>query len=472
MHLRSSLDNALKIFVQVDFKAITTTQVQLVRGIYAIGKGSKPLEYSFKLEIVLKGDHYQIEYMSEALYQEIADEIARYGIDFKNFSTSFVSMNDFYPSGLLVEAINYSKNLDWKALLIDPLKIPTQDEAFFKQPLPSEGKNLVYDIGNSLNLPNLWRENGFLRQRKPLIESFNDYRVWVIQLTDEQKHILRETLIAQLPDVATENEAQWYNIDFFRHIEQSLIDIFTSRIRYLGANRLVPTMIFASNTPMNWSEVGTKGENVASALREHGNKEIKFFHPELQNVHRGPLNNAVILWLQHFQLVERIETEDKGKLGTLLKIHTLGLDKELDLTSVGFGTSQILPIIVQGLLTPPGGIFIVEQPEVHLHPRVQSQLADFFLALIHANIQCIIETHSEHIINRLRRRIVEDESNKTVKRIQIYFVEKREAKSLFSKVEANEYGAIINWPAGFFDQVENENLYIAKTASKRRRSKG
>src|SRR5690606_20710680 len=127
-------------------------------------------------------------------------------------------------------------------------------------------------------------------------------------------------------------------------------------------------------------------------------------------------------------------------LGTLLKIYTAGLDKELDLTSVGFGTSQILPIIVQGLLTPPDGIFIIEQPEVHLHPRVQSQLADFFLALSFVGIQCILETHSEHIINRIRLRIVEDTENKVLENVRIYFAEKEGAESHFISVEPNEYG--------------------------------
>jgi len=229
-------------------------------------------------------------------------------------------------------------------------------------------------------------------------------------------------------------------------------------------------MLFSPNANSSWSEVGITGANVGYALREHGTRVIRYWHPFEHQIIEGSLTVALILWLQFFELVDRVEAEDRGKLGTMLKIYAVGMDKELDLTSVGFGTSQVLPIIVQGLLTPPNAILIVEQPEVHLHPRVQSQLADFFLGLARVGVQCIIETHSEHIINRLRLRIVEDEGVEVLNRVQIYFAERIGSESQFRRVESNQYGAISKWPEGFFDQGENENLHIARLASKKRRA--
>ncbi len=81
---------------------------------------------------------------------------------------------------------------------------------------------------------------------------------------------------------------------------------------------------------------------------------------------------------------------------------------DVDISHMGLGVSQVLPIIVQGLLTPKGGTLIVEAPEVHMHPSIQCGLMDFFICLKKEGRHIVIETHSEHIITRLRRRIAEE----------------------------------------------------------------
>lgn len=140
-----------------------------------------------------------------------------------------------------------------------------------------------------------------------------------------------------------------------------------------------------------------------------------------------------------------------------------------DLTSIGVGVSQVLPTLVMGLIAPRGTTFLLEQPELHLHPRVQSILADFLLGLTWVGKQCIIETHSEYLINRLRRRVAEDHSNKLMDKINIYFVEREKGKSKFQKVDLNEFGAVINWPKGFFDEGPGEAQLIMTAAMEKRR---
>lgn len=100
---------------------------------------------------------------------------------------------------------------------------------------------------------------------------------------------------------------------------------------------------------------------------------------------------------------------------------------------------------------------IFEQPELHLHPKVQTRLADFFISMSLLNKQCIVESHSEHIINQLRFRIAHDSNSSDVREsTKIYFVEKNENAPKFIPIDINEYGAIPDWPEGFFDQTTKE----------------
>ncbi|HUS84501.1 MAG TPA: DUF3696 domain-containing protein, partial [Anaerolineales bacterium] len=145
-----------------------------------------------------------------------------------------------------------------------------------------------------------------------------------------------------------------------------------------------------------------------------------------------------------------------------------------DLTHVGVGVSQVLPILVASLLAEPDTTLIFEQPELHLHPRVQTLLGDFFLSMTALGKQCIVETHSEYLINRLRfRTAAAIESNPWVSALKVYFVERSENGSLFRDVAINEYGAVLDWPEGFFDQSQLEAEAILRAAAvKRKTQKG
>jgi predicted ATPase len=122
---------------------------------------------------------------------------------------------------------------------------------------------------------------------------------------------------------------------------------------------------------------------------------------------------------------------------------------------MGTGVSQVLPILVSCLLAEPGSTLIFEQPELHLHPRVQSRLADFFLSMALLGKQCIIETHSEYLIYALRYRISEsllknDESVQNA--VKLYFADKKDGKTEFQEIKVNRHGELSAWPDGFFDE--------------------
>jgi predicted ATPase len=119
------------------------------------------------------------------------------------------------------------------------------------------------------------------------------------------------------------------------------------------------------------------------------------------------------------------------------------------ITDVGFGVSQILPIITLCYYVPDYSTVIIEQPEIHLHPLVQSGLADVFIdAVKKKNIQLIIESHSEHLLRRLQLRIAEEKiPNDDVK---LYFCSTEKDQSKITNIQMDSFGNIKNWPNDFF----------------------
>lgn len=122
---------------------------------------------------------------------------------------------------------------------------------------------------------------------------------------------------------------------------------------------------------------------------------------------------------------------------------------EVALTDVGFGVSQILPVLALCYYAPEGSTLILEQPEIHLHPSVQAGLADVFIDAIKTRkIQIVVESHSEHLLRRLqlgiaKEKIKEDET-------ALYFVSAQEERSLVERLDLDLFGNITNWPENFF----------------------
>ncbi len=145
-------------------------------------------------------------------------------------------------------------------------------------------------------------------------------------------------------------------------------------------------------------------------------------------------------------------------------------DLEVSLPDVGFGVSQVLPIILEALRARRGDLVILEQPEIHLHPRVQAIMADFFIARAADGVRFLIESHSEYLVKRLCRRVAENDINNLDKLVNIIFVRDTPFDgSECVKLVMNEFGEISNWPSGFFDT--NEDAYWVKASLNRRANK-
>ncbi|MDF9617699.1 DUF3696 domain-containing protein [Pseudomonas entomophila] len=267
-----------------------------------------------------------------------------------------------------------------------------------------------------------------------------------------------------------EQRIEEYDLKLLSPASQQLRVEFPKNIKYLKPLRNEPSAVYPFMDQEVGTNIGLKGEYTAAVL--HANKErlIKYPKPQLGENQEfswsnktASLQDACHDWLSYLGVVKKIQTIDKGKLGYELKVNISDKDHPQDLTHVGVGVSQILPILVMCLLADADNILILEQPELHLHPKVQSKLCDFFIAISGFNRQCLVETHSEYMINRLRLRIAQGNQERLGEESPIYFIEKNEGASSIRKVEINRFGVIQDWPDEFFDQSDREveNILVA-----------
>ena len=129
---------------------------------------------------------------------------------------------------------------------------------------------------------------------------------------------------------------------------------------------------------------------------------------------------------------------------------------EVLLTDVGFGISQVLPVITLLQYVPEGSTVILEQPEIHLHPLApKASLADVIIqAAMHRRVQVILESHSEHLLLRLQRRVAEESIS--AEDVKLYFCNAPQGSSVLTPLELDLFGRIRNWPDLFMGDAFTE----------------
>ena len=244
----------------------------------------------------------------------------------------------------------------------------------------------------------------------------------------------------------------------FSQLETAFENLF-SRIHYLGPLREYPRRNYT------WEEshpkdVGLYGEKMISALLS-------------SRVQNRFTDEQIMKWLQKLELIysyalnSTSNTEQNYEF--LVKQYKGG--PEVRLTDVGFGVSQVLPVLILCYYAPEGSILILEQPEAHLHPKVQTELADVLIDVVkNRNIQIILESHSEYLLSRLQRRIAEKEI--AAADTALYFCEIKDGTSEIEQLNVDEYGNIRNWPQDFFGDVTGELIKKTKVEMQQRKVMG
>lgn len=253
-------------------------------------------------------------------------------------------------------------------------------------------------------------------------------------------------------------------------------------LTYLRATRQKPTRGYLSGRG-DRQAIGYSGEWTATVLQESMDKVVQYCvaPPVPESVEEAtsrigpwefaeaPLGKALDEWLTHLELASSVNlrrsTSDPGRYETRVTLEKGG--EAHDITEVGLGVSQILPVLVAGLTQQSDGIYIVDLPEAHLHPRPQAAVADFFCSLALSGRSMLVETHSEMFFHRLRLRA--EMNSQLAERIAVYFIDppKKGFCSHPRKVGLGFDGEL-QWPPRFLQEAwENESQIAAVRGAKR-----
>lgn len=222
-------------------------------------------------------------------------------------------------------------------------------------------------------------------------------------------------------------------------------------VRYLGPLREAPRSMYPFLRGADETDVGVHGEFTAAVLDLLGEQPISYvspgsLHSEIETVEKDVrLIDAVNDWIRYLEVGTEGMHVDQVKYGYVVGAVGNGGWK-FDMSHFGVGVSQVLPVLVLGLLAPAGTTMIFEQPEVHLNPSVQARLADFFVTMTWLKKQCLIETHSEHLVNGIRLRASKQPADRVADRTLFYFVERNGASSQYRPVIVNTFGNLPDWP--------------------------
>ena len=266
--------------------------------------------------------------------------------------------------------------------------------------------------------------------------------------------------------------AYYQNADFVQSLNLWHENLFRS-VFYLGPLRTKAERLY-SWAGTNPESVGFSGENSIAALLAASERRLSTGYKKKTM----SFQEMIALKLKEMNLIEEFHVNaiSEQRQEYEVKVRTKGNQDWVDLPDVGFGISQVLSVLVQCFYAPAGSIIIMEQPEIHLHPAAQAALADVMIDVINSRensqdrkIQLIIETHSEHFLRRLQRRIAEASNDKPINRDKVaaYFASVDVSPARLEPLQIDIFGNILNWPENFFGDEMGDVTAQAKATMQR-----
>ncbi|HEX5152626.1 MAG TPA: DUF3696 domain-containing protein [Parafilimonas sp.] len=293
----------------------------------------------------------------------------------------------------------------------------------------------------------------FLFTPNTLLNAFSDY---MEALEKEKKQNKKATV-----DVAAEEQST--SVRFSKGFEDLLrasssnfsqVRNVLMNLSYVGPLREIPHRYYEISDE-DCSSVGQKGENTAALVKRHFNK----------------INQDLNFWIKRFEFGDKLLLDNLSSNLYSLQFVTNKNKSAINIANCGFGASQILPLIVQALVSDRDNLTIAEQPEIHLNPRLQGILAELFVFMAKRDQRIIVETHSEHLLLRLRTLIAKKEISPDL--VAVYFIEKKEGYSQIRAIPIDENGRIASeeWPKDFFEDTLRETLQLASEQAKNKKIK-
>jgi len=397
-----------------------------------------------KLSLELNGDLVKLGTIKDAIHQHDESHTIDFAISF-DLSSELILVD---PSDKRTSAVARGELLSLRA------------EIGVLQHAPV-ARSIVYTLGDmEFSLaPRKPDSSGFQLQAKATEIGANDFQ------------FLRNTGRAwQLPgpikSYAFPDQARTYfqNAGFLADLETAY-EAAIEKIYYLGPLREFPQRdyLWARSRP---TDVGRRGEKAIDAILAATDNDEK------RNLkYRGrfmSFQEMIAYWLREMGLIYefRVEEISEGSNRWQSRVKTTVGASEVLLTDVGFGVSQVLPVITLLQYVPEGSTVILEQPEIHLHPLAQAGLADVIIqAATHRKIQVILESHSEHLLLRLQRRIAEEAV--PAMEVKLYFCDAPSGVSSMTRLDVDLFGNIQNWPEKFMGDAFTETAQAELARLKR-----
>lgn len=260
-----------------------------------------------------------------------------------------------------------------------------------------------------------------------------------------------------------------------RSIQRTLDNIY-----YIGPLRSAAKRFYITQPGVE-KQLDPTGEFIPYVLRDISQYSSWYVSPGLHDEPRNdPLFIALTRWMYFIRTGKILEEEaiDKEldwdvtrKVLLEIAVRSPSGDEFHSLADSGFGYSQLLPIVMNGLLAPKNHVLIIEQPELHLNPALQVRMAEFLVSLALADKQVLIETHSEHIVNTIRVLTAEDESNRLSTMCEILYIEmsKKLNRPKVHKLSIEQDGTVPNWPRQFFGEATSLTGRLLKTQNRHKK---
>jgi len=251
--------------------------------------------------------------------------------------------------------------------------------------------------------------------------------------------------------------------------------LFSNNFQYLNANRFGPNSLNPKSfgNIVNRKNLGNNGEYTAHYIEVYNGDEVEFqnlVHPSSKSIDnvtgKEIVNKTLIhqinLWMGEISPDINIRTtsisNDYVMLEYVYKQPNFGNTNRFKPENVGFGISYALPVVVALLAARPGELIIIENPESHIHPRGQAELGKLIALVAMNDVQVIIETHSDHILNGIRVAVKEKAIEKD--KVAIFYFEKEvaadEQYSKITDIEINSNGELSAYPPDMLDEWSNQ----------------
>ncbi len=269
-----------------------------------------------------------------------------------------------------------------------------------------------------------------------------------------------------LKSYAFPDQARTYfqNASFLADLEKAYEEQMDG-LFYLGPLREYPSRdyLWSRSRPVS---VGVKGEETISAILA-----MTSAGEQRNTAHRHrlrPFQEIVAYWLAEMGVIHdfRVEEIAEGSNRWQARVVILKGGTQVLLTDVGFGVSQVLPVVTLLQYVPRGSTVVLEQPEIHLHPLAQANLADVIInAAVHRDVQVVLESHSEHLLLRLQRRIAEEKIQNSD--VALYFCNITDRGSVLERLQVDLLGKMENWPVNFMGDAFGETAEAEKARLRR-----